>query len=106
METEVETRSTGTWIHVKGRLDMASAPDLDRQLDELIRDGHRDLILDLGQLEYVSSAGLRSFLSAAKKLEPDGGRLVFVALQEFVLKIFEITGLNKLFRVCASADEV
>ncbi len=57
IETEVETRSTGTWIHVKGRLDMASAPDLDRQLDALIRDGHRDLVLDLGQLEYVSSAG-------------------------------------------------
>lgn len=106
METTVEKRAEVTWIYVKGRLDTTTAPTLDEQLDGLINDGCRALVFELGELEYLSSAGLSCFFWAAKKIEPDGGSLVFVSPQEFVQRVFDVTGVAKLFRVCASADEV
>ena len=106
METKVEARGTATWIYVRGRLDAESAPELDVRLAEVIAAGHRDLVFELAQLEYVSSAGLSCFIAAAQKLEPLGGSVVFVALQEFVLRVFEISALNKVYRICASPDEV
>lgn len=106
METEVEARGTTTWIHVRGRLDTENAHELDARLGDLIRGGHKDLVFELAQLEYVSSAGLGCFISAAQQLEPEGGSLVFVSLQDFVKRIFEISALNKVYRICTSVDEV
>lgn len=106
METEVQTRAGATWITLRGRLDTETAPGLDAQLDALIRAGHRDLVFELAQLEYVSSAGLSAFITAWQRLEPEGGSLVLVSLQEFVRKVFEISALTTVFRICDSADEV
>jgi anti-anti-sigma factor len=106
MESEVEIREHAAWIYVRGRLDTETAPALDAQLADLIRDGHKNLVFELAQLEYVSSAGLSCFIAAAQRLEPQGGSVVFVSLQDFVKRIFEISALNKVYRICASADEV
>ncbi len=54
----------------------------------------------------MSSAGLSCFIAAAQKLEPQGGSVVFVSLQGLVKRVFEISALNKVYRICASADEV
>ncbi len=106
METEVEARGTATWIYVRGRLDTETAPELDARLADVIAGGHKDLVFELAQLEYVSSAGLSCFIAAAQKLEPQGGSVVFVSLQDFVKRVFEISALNKVYRICASADDV
>ena len=106
METEVETRATATWITIRGRLDTETAPALYAQLTALINEGHRNLVFQLAQLEYVSSAGLSSFIAAALRLEPEGGTVVLVSLQAFVKRVFDMAALTQVFRICESPDEI
>ena len=57
------------------------------------------MVIDLGELSYVSSMGLRSFLSIAKALQDKGGALRICRLTGLVKQVFEITGLNRVLPV-------
>lgn len=76
-----------------GSLDGLSSPELERQVGALIRSGLRTLVFDLSGLDYVSSAGLRVFIVAAKQLKATGGGAQFTALTPEVRNVFHISGL-------------
>lgn len=80
-------------LALAGRLDGLSSPELERQAGALIASGVRTLVFDLANLEYVSSAGLRVFIIAAKKLKSSGGAAQFTALTPAVREVFHISGL-------------
>lgn len=80
-------------LTLSGRLDGLSSPDLERQVSALISSGVRTLTFDLSGLEYVSSAGLRVFIIAAKKLKAGGGEARFTHLTPAVHEVFHISGL-------------
>lgn len=84
--------SSSTVLALSGRLDGLASPALDQKVDELVAAGVRSVVFDCSALNYVSSAGLRSFLTAAKKLKTAGGRASFAALTPAVNEVFELSG--------------
>ena len=88
-----------------GRLDSLSSQDLQDELSRRIGDGDALIVLDLGSLEYISSAGLRVLLLAGKELKARNGQLALCALKENVREVFEISGFISLFPIHGSIDE-
>jgi anti-anti-sigma factor len=73
-----------------GSLDTATAPDLDAELVKTLAERVNDLVFELGQLKFVSSAGLRLFSVARKQLVARGGHVSFINMQPQVQEVFEI----------------
>lgn len=77
-------------LALAGRLDTTTASDLEKELDASL-DGVRELVLDLKNLSYISSAGLRVMLKAQKKMNIQG-RMKIKGASEVIMEVFEITG--------------
>jgi anti-anti-sigma factor len=89
---------------VSGRMDAEAAPQFEEQCRACIAEGLTGLVVDLEGLRYVSSMGLRSFISVAKTLKEKGGALRICRLTGLVKQVFEITGLLALFPVYESVE--
>ena len=90
MTIEIKKTETETIIGIVGRLDTITAPALDKTINEDIGNV-KNLVLDVKGMEYISSAGLRVFLSAQKKMQKVGSMKVTGVSAE-VMEIFEMTG--------------
>jgi anti-sigma B factor antagonist len=77
-------------VKLTGSLDTATAPELERQLAPVLAGQTKDLIFDLAQLKFISSAGLRIFSSVRKILKERGGQASFVHMQPQIQEVFEI----------------
>jgi anti-sigma B factor antagonist len=77
-------------VKLTGSLDTATAPDLERQLAPVLAGQVRDLVFDLAELKFISSAGLRVFAAARKQLKDRGGQASFVHMQPQIQEVFEI----------------
>ena len=86
-------------VEVKGRMDATTASKFEAEVSELLGQGEKSVIFDLGSLDYISSAGLRSILTVAKKIESNNGTLTFANLRGMVQEVFTISGLNSIFQV-------
>ncbi len=84
-------------IAVDGRLDTATAPELEAELKASL-DGVSELVLDFSNLEYISSSGLRILLSAQKVMMKKGGMKV-THVNETVMEIFEVTGFSDILDI-------
>ena len=84
-------------VAVEGRLDTTTAPDLEASLRESLDDA-KELILDLKELEYMSSAGLRVLLSAQKQMSQQGSMKV-INVNDTINEIFEVTGFNDILTI-------
>ena len=82
---------------LEGRLDTVTAPDLERELKAAL-DGVSELTMDLGKLEYVSSAGLRVLLSAQKVMNKQG-KMKLVNVSDTIMEIFEVTGFSDILTI-------
>jgi len=92
-------------ISVQGRIDTVSAPELEKRLVEQISLGDARLVVDFGGVDYISSAGLRSLMVAAKKADAGGGKLSCCSLTGVVKKVFEVSGFAKIFPVYESMED-
>ena len=90
MTIEIKVNAEVTTIEVAGRLDTTTAPMLDKAINEDIKDA-KDLVLDIKNVTYISSAGLRVLLSAQKKMQKIGSMKVMNVCPE-VMEVFEMTG--------------
>ena len=90
MTLEIKKAAEVTTIKVAGRLDTTTAPVLDKAINEDMGDA-KNLVLDVKDMEYISSAGLRVLLSAQKKMQKIGSMKV-VNVCEAVMEVFEMTG--------------
>lgn len=86
-----------------GRLDTETAPDFELAAHDLLEAGARHFVVDLGQISYVSSAGLRVLLALAKKVEGQGV-LRLASLQPVVKEVFEKSGFARLFQIFPRTD--
>ncbi len=96
---EIELTGAGT-ITVGGRLDALEAPKAQTFLDAV--DG--DCVLDLSNLEYVSSAGLGVLMKTHKRLVGMGGGLKLINVKGHIFDIFSYSGFDKLFEIDKAAD--
>ena len=83
-------------LAMKGSLDTVSAVDAERVVTEQISDYGLDITVDLAELSYISSSGLRLLLAIKKRSIAAGGQLRLVGMNEMVKKVFSITGLDTL----------
>lgn len=92
-------------LSLSGRMDSTSSPDAEAALNRLIAGGDRSIIVDLANLEYISSAGLRVLLAGQKRLKQAGGALMLAALRPEIRKVFDIAGFNRLFPIYPTPEE-
>ncbi|MBB4264745.1 STAS domain-containing protein [Roseospira visakhapatnamensis] len=87
-----------------GRLDGTTAPEFETVLLGRIGEGRTRAVIDFGRLDYISSAGLRVLLMAAKRMRQTDGRLVLCAVKAHILEVFEISGFLSIFTVETNRD--
>ena len=91
IQKDVGPQNTGAvTVKLTGSLDTATAPDLERQLAPVLGGQVKQLVFDLAQLKFISSAGLRVFQMARKQLKERVGQASFVHLQPQIQEVFEI----------------
>lgn len=105
MHVYEQRRADTLILQPTGRLDSLTSQDLQTELSQRIGSGDTAILLDLKDLEYISSAGLRVLLLAGKELKAKNGQLSLCALKENVREVFEISGFISLFPVHSSVDE-
>lgn len=81
---------------LEGRLDTTTAPELEREIGTL--DGVQDFIIDMGNLEYISSAGLRVILKAQKIMNSQGA-MKLINVGDSIMEVFEITGFADILTI-------
>jgi anti-sigma B factor antagonist len=86
-------------VAVTGELDLHSAPQVQARLDDLLDAGARSVVVDLMGVSFIDSAGLGVLLSASKSLKTSGGELVLAADDRRILRVLEITGLERSIHV-------
>ena len=91
-------------IKVAGRMDADNATQFDKLCDSLIAEGATKIVVDLADLAYVSSMGLRSFIAAGKTLQDQGGKLWICRANGLVKQVFVITRINLLFPLYESVE--
>ncbi len=88
-------------LHVSGEIDVATAPQLRRELHQLADDGATTIVVDLADVSFVDSSGLGVLVGMLTRVREDGRgcELVLEHLQEPVRKVFDITGLTQIFTI-------
>ncbi|MBF0336664.1 MAG: STAS domain-containing protein [Nitrospirae bacterium] len=104
---EILTRKNGniTIITINGRLDSSTAREFTAIIEPCIANGELYFIINVSGLVFISSSGLSSFVTPAKKLQEQGGKIIFVAMPKRIEQIFKLTGFyNTLFNVYDSEE--
>jgi len=86
-------------VSISGKLDAYSSTDLDGKLTALITGGRVKLVIDCDKLEYVSSSGLRVFISALKKVKKLNGDVRLCCLKPLIQEVLNISGFSQLFTI-------
>lgn len=89
---------------LQGRLNNVNAAQTEAEILQHINHGTTDLLLDLAELDYISSAGLRIVLIAAKRLKMSAGRLVLCGIQDATREVFEISGFMNVLTVADTRE--
>ena len=106
MKTKLSNIGSSTVVEIDGRLDTLSSPDFERQMLNWIGEGRTELVVDFSKVDYISSAGLRSLMLAAKSAKNQGGRVACCGLQGVVKKVFDISGFSTIIPVYDSLDDI
>ncbi len=106
MNLDVSTREVGDYLvfEVRGEVDLYSAPQLKQAVYETIDAGRTKLVFDLNALDFMDSTGLGILVASLKRLTTEGGQLKLVCNRDNILKIFKITGLDKVFEIYETVE--
>ena len=85
-------------VQLEGRLDTVTAPELEASLENEL-DEVTVLVIDLGGLEYMSSAGLRALLLGQKTASSKGGKMTVINVQPVVMQVFNMSGFAKVLNI-------
>lgn len=104
MDVEENTVGDALVLSLAGKLDSNTAKGFEDRLMGLIDEGKSKFVIDFGKLEYISSAGLRVLLMAAKKLKAVGGSMALSSMSDHIKEVFEISGFSSIFAIYDDAD--
>ena len=99
VELTVSEREGETVLSASGERDVNTAPELREHLSRLINGGARQITVDLAEVSFVDSTALSVLVSALKRLRQADGDLALASPNPSVRRVFEITGLTRLFTV-------
>lgn len=97
MTVSVEAHKRVSVVTVKGRVDSSNAANLDASLQGLVDEGNANIVLDMSEVEYMSSAGLRAVVSALREAKKKRGDVRLAMPSPRVAEVFELAGLKPLF---------
>jgi len=99
MEIQSSELKRVTLFEVSGRIDSTNASELGEALNAAIDAGHTQVVLDLSNVEYMSSAGLRELVTALKKVKRGTGDLRLASPSPRVMEVLELAGLDSIFEI-------
>jgi anti-anti-sigma factor len=105
MEIAEHKSSEIVTLSLSGKLDTTTAKMFQEKILGHIESGERRFVIDLARLDYISSAGLRVFVLAAKRLAGENGKIVLCSLTSSVREVFDIAGFSSIFSIYGSRDE-
>jgi len=88
-----------TIITVKGRLDTVNAPDFEKTVTPIMTGEMKDTVIDCTGLDYISSSGLRQFLTLQKTANAKQVKLTLKGMKNEIKEIFDMTGFSSIFRI-------
>lgn len=97
MEITIQEYKRVAVITVTGRVDSATASEFENEVNEVIEGGQHNLVLDLSQVDFLSSAGLRVLVTTRKTLQAAGGDIVLAQPSDRVVETLDTAGLDVLF---------
>ena len=92
-------------ISLTGEVDLYTAPEFKQQLLNVISEGGKDVIVDFTDTTFIDSTTLGVLVGGVKRLRAEDGRLSLVCSDRNITKIFEITGLDRVFTIYTTRDE-
>ena len=104
MQLVNEHHGSALVVRVSGRLDAVTTPAFEAHCQQALAAGERNLTLDFGTLEYISSAGLRGVLTAAKSVAAAGGEFILANAHGIVQQVLDISGFLRMFKIVDSLD--
>jgi len=108
LEFSVQSEQLGEGTHVislAGEVDLYTAPELKQELLNAIGNGAKEVIVDFTDTTFIDSTTLGVLVGGVKRLRPNGGRLSIVCSDPNITKIFEITGLDRVFPIYPTRAE-
>jgi anti-sigma B factor antagonist len=105
-EVKTDKVEDGTYvISLAGEVDLYTAPEFKEQLLEVIAEGGKDVVVDFSDTTFIDSTTLGVLVGGVKRLRAQDGRLSLVCSDRNITKIFEITGLDRVFTIYPTRDE-
>jgi anti-sigma B factor antagonist len=92
-------------IELGGEVDLYTAPEFKERMVQVIDGGKKQVVVDLSKATFIDSTTLGVLVGGVKRLRPVGGSLALVCSDQNILKIFEITGLDRVFPIHESRDD-
>jgi anti-sigma B factor antagonist len=105
MDISEDRKADAVILALSGKLDATTAKTFEDRILGVINSGTQRLVVDLSQLDYVSSSGLRVFLLTAKRLQPTDGKLVLCGLRDHIRQVFDLAGFSSILFIYGSRDE-
>ena len=108
MDFSIHTEQVGDNRHVialTGEVDLYTAPELKSQMLELIANGATEVVVDFTDTTFIDSTTLGVLVGGVKRLRTNDGQLSLVCSDRNITKIFEITGLDRVFTIYPTRDE-
>jgi anti-sigma B factor antagonist len=96
---DIQENAQGMYATVSGRLDTPAAVKAQQEITPLLENADKAITLDCKDLEYISSSGLRLFLTIRKEVSAKGGSIVIENINEDIKKVFMMTGFFNLFDI-------
>jgi anti-sigma B factor antagonist len=92
-------------IALSGEVDLYTAPEFKQQLLDVVGNGTKNVIVDFTNTTFIDSTTLGVLVGGVKRLRPNGGQLSLVCSDRNITKIFEITGLDRVFTIYSTREE-
>jgi anti-sigma B factor antagonist len=105
---DINTEQVGDGAYVialSGEVDLYTAPEFKQQLLDVISKGAKDVIVDFSKTTFIDSTTLGVLVGGVKRLRPNEGQLSLVCSDRNITKIFEITGLDRVFTIYPTREE-
>lgn len=99
MIIDIKERDGGMTAIFNGRLDTPAAVKAQQEIGPLLENADKEIILDCTNLEYISSSGLRLFLTVRKEASVKGGKVIIQNINDEIRKVFMMTGFFNLFDI-------
>ena len=105
MEIKIKEINEVMVVGIEGKLDTSTSPEAEAEIGKLLDDGQKKIIINLENLNYLSSSGLRVFLGTAKKLMATGGTVKLCCPNDVVKDILDISGFSTILDVRNTEEE-